>query len=135
MKRYLALLAAGFVLAAALASWARMPRRGGAERAAPAIPVATLRLAIEGGAITPESGAVPKDHQVRLSIENRDSDTVRVTLAGYQDLLPPGRVAPGETWSAVFLSTRPGDDFAWLIEDRPAGRLRVTGSHLEEGHR
>jgi hypothetical protein len=58
-----------------------------------------------------------------------------VALAGYEELLPPRRIAPGETWSAEFVSSRPGDDFAWLVDGRPAGRLRVTGSHLEEGHR
>ena len=29
----------------------------------------------------------------------------------------------------------PGEDFAWLLNGKPAAKLRVAGSHLVEGHR
>ena len=44
-------------------------------------------------------------------------------------------LAPGAGWTGEFLADRPGEDFAWLLDGEPAGRLTVTGSHLVEGHR
>jgi hypothetical protein len=135
MKRYVLLLAAAMAAAALLAAVARRPApREVAVPAAP-LPVATLRFSVVDGALAPGTGAVPKDHLVRLEVRCRGGRAATLALAGYEDRLPPHRLTPGETWRAEFTADRPGDDFAWLLDGRPAGRLRVTGSHLVDGHR
>jgi hypothetical protein len=60
---------------------------------------------------------------------------VGLALAGYEDRLAIPALSPGATWSGEFIADRPGEDFAWLLDGVPAGRLAVTGSHLVEGHR
>jgi hypothetical protein len=68
-------------------------------------------------------------------VEHRGAATARLTLAGYEDRLDIPALAPGAGWTGQFLADRPGEDFAWLLDGQPAGRLTVTGSHLVEGHR
>lgn len=136
MKRYLTLLAVALASAAALAAVARRPApRATSEQTVAPLPTVALELAIEGTALVPDGGAVPKDHRVVLVVTHRGHRAATLTLAGYEDRLPPRTMAPGETWRAEFVADRPGDDFAWLLDGRPAGRLHVTGSHLVEGHR
>jgi hypothetical protein len=136
MKRYLWLLAVALAAGLGLGLLARVPARARRETApVAALPEVRLVLAIEHGAVVPQASAVPKDHRVKLEIVNHDARTTAATLGGYQDRLPPRSLAPGEIWRAEFVADRPGEDFAWLIDGRPAGRLTVTGSHLIEGHR
>jgi hypothetical protein len=126
------------VLVAALAVTvlARMPRRAPSASPAPAArPVAGLALTWDGAALAPEISSVPKEHQVELQVTNAAADTLELALEGYADRLPSMRVAPGATWNGTFVADRPGDAFAWNANGRPVGRLAVTGSHLEEGHR
>jgi hypothetical protein len=132
---YLGLAIAVVVLAATLTLLGR-PRRAEppATAAAPA-PVAVLELAIEGGRVAPAMASVPKDARVRLRVSVRGTRGVRLSLAGYQDRLAIPELAPGSSWTGEFFADRPGEDFAWLIDGVPAGRLAVTGSHLVEGHR
>jgi len=66
---------------------------------------------------------------------NRDAVTVTLSLAGYEDRLAPRALARGARWDTTFIADRPGEDFAWLLDGKPAGQLTVTGSHLVEGHR
>ena len=83
----------------------------------------------------PAHGPVPAGRQVRLVVRNAGGDTADLRLAGYEDRVRVPAIAPGETRQVSFLADRPGDDFTWLVDARPCGRLSVTGSHLVEGHR
>ncbi len=135
-RAYLALLAITAAASLGLALLARLPR-GAAERApAPAeAPSVALALDVEGGSLAPALSTVPKDHRVRLEVRNRGGEAVGIALAGYEDRVSAPSVAPGETLRVEFLADRPGEDFAWLVDGKPCGRLAVTGSHLVDGHR
>jgi hypothetical protein len=135
-RRYLALFALVVVLAAALTALGR-PRPREVPGAEPAIeaPVIDLRLEILGGQMTPAVAAVAKGSRVRLHVDHRGERPARLTLAGYQDRLAIPVLAPGAVWTGEFLADRPGEDFAWLLDGEPVGRLTVTGSHLVDGHR
>ncbi len=136
MKRpYLLLAAAVVVLAFVLTALGR-PRRAEAPRPArTAAPVVELTITIKAETVSPAVTSVPKGHRVRLRVEHRGATTARLALAGYEDRLDIPPLAPGTVWTAEFLADRPGEDFAWLLDGQPAGRLTVTGSHLVEGHR
>ena len=94
-----------------------------------------LSLTLDAGRVEPGHAAVPEGQRVRLVVRNAGDDTSNLRLAGYEDRVQVTALAPGETRRLSFLADRPGDDFAWLVQGRPAGRLSVTGSHLIEGHR
>jgi hypothetical protein len=66
---------------------------------------------------------------------NAGTAAATIALPGYEDRLTVPRLEPGAQWSGGFLADRPGDDFAWVVNERPAGRFLVAGSHLVEGHR
>jgi len=135
-RAYLALLAVTAAVAIAIALLARLPRGAAERRAAPAeAPSVALALDVEGGALAPALSTVPKDHRVQLEVRNRGSAAVGFALAGYEDRVSAASVAPGETLRVEFLADRPGEDFAWLVDGKPCGRLGVTGSHLVDGHR
>ena len=133
--RYLSLVIGVVLIALALTLLGR-PRRVEApvSTIAPA-PVVVVTLAIEGGRLAPAITSVAKGARVRLRVAMRGARGVRLTLAGYQDRLAIPALEPGTTWTGEFIADRPGEDFAWLIDGVPAGRLSVTGSHLVEGHR
>ena len=135
-RRYLLLVALVALAAVAVSALARLPRTSSSRttEAAP-LPRVDLVLAIENGRLSPESAAVPKGHLVRLRVSNHGTTPTSVQLVGYEDRVTMTSLAPGATWAMEFIADRPGDDFAWLVDDRPAGRLAVTGSHLLEGHR
>jgi hypothetical protein len=136
VKRYGMLLGAALATALVLGLLARLPSRASSAHPAQA-PVAEISLALvlTPDGISPAASAVPKDHRVRLEVSNRRAQPATLALAGYEERIPSHTLAPGETWRAVFVADLPGEDFAWLIDGRPAGRLSVTGSHLIEGHR
>lgn len=136
MKRaYLTLIAITLALALASTLLARMPRPPAARReAAPAARTIALALAVENGAVTPETASVPRDVVVKLTVLNRGAKPLRFALAGYDDRVNAA-IAAGETLRVEFVADRPGEDFAWLVDAQPAGRLAITGSHLVEGHR
>ena len=137
MKRYLLLLAVA-VMAGALALALGRNLRHSSERgpaAAPA-PEAALEIAITPDHhITPATASVPKDHLVRLTVTNHGARRASLTLMGYQDRFGVAYLAPDSTWHGEFVADRPGDDFAWMLDGAPVGRLAVTGSHLVDGHR
>ncbi len=138
MKRsYLLLFAGTVTLGLLLIALGRMMPRREAVPSAPtaAAPPVSLTIEVRDGAITPETLSVPKDRRVFLRIVNRGRKPARLALAGYEDRLDCGAIDPGGTWSGDFLADRPGDDFAWLLDGQPTGRLSVTGSHMVEGHR
>jgi len=136
VKRYLVLLAIVIAVGvvATVASRAKRDDAGtvtsGAER-----PVVTLALTITPeGDIDPATTSVPKDHLVRLTVTNHYRRQVTLTLMGYQDRFGVAYVGPDSVWSGEFVSDRPGDGFAWILEGAPVGRLDVTGVHMIEGH-
>ncbi len=135
-RRYAVLVAAIALGALAVGALARLPRGEQRPREARAeAPRIDLSLEYAHGRLAPESAAVPKGHRVRLRLANRSGAAISVRLAGYDDRVRVAALAPGDAWTAEFLADLPGDDFAWLVNDQPAGRLAVTGSHLIEGHR
>jgi hypothetical protein len=137
MKRpYLSLFALVVVLAAALTALGR-PRPHDTPRAQPAFaaPVVELTLGILEGRMTPAVASVAKGSRVRLRVDYRGERPASLALAGYEDRLAIPALAPGAVWTGEFLADRPGEDFAWLLDGEPAGRLTVTGSHLVDGHR
>lgn len=136
MKRSYPLLAGMVIVASVTLAMLGRPRPAESPRpAVAAAPVADLAIAIEAGKVSPAVTSVPKDHRVRLRVEHRGATSVRLALAGYEDVLEIPPLAPGSVWMAEFQADRPGEDFAWLLDGQPAGRLIVTGSHLVEGHR
>ena len=136
MKRYLLLLGSAFALGLVLMLAARtIHAPSPVVTRAPEIPSVDLMLTLTKAGITPENSSVPKDHRVRLTIVNRRRDRVGLALHGYQDKLMIGWIDPDSTWRGEFLADRPGEDFAWMLEGEPAGKLSVLGSHLVDGHR
>jgi hypothetical protein len=135
-RAYLGLAAGAALAALALSFVARVPRPAAAPpQAAPAAPVVEITLELGADGVAPEVAQVPKDHRVELVVVNRRPAPASFALAGYEDRVGAGAIAPGATWRASFVADRPGEGFAWLVGGEPAGRLAVTGSHLEEGHR
>jgi len=122
--------------ALALAVFARGPKTA----PQPARPAATtaaesLQVEIAGGVVRPERTSVRKGSAVVFALQNRDNVPRRFALAGYEDRGISGTIRARGTVALRFLADRPGEDFAWVVDGRPAGRFAVTGSHLEEGHR
>ncbi|HEX7076831.1 MAG TPA: cupredoxin domain-containing protein [Candidatus Eisenbacteria bacterium] len=138
MTRSYRILALALVL---LAAWlvvaVRAPRRPATppERASGAPRAATIDLVVGGGAVRPERTAVPKGANVSVTAVNQDRVARTISLLGYEDRIATTRIGPGDTIRLRFAADRPGEDFAWLVDGRPAGTLAVTGSHLVEGHR
>jgi cupredoxin-like protein len=135
--RYAGLLAGVFVLALALAFLGRQPRAqvarpGGPE---PASPIARVAFEIEDKAIVPQTITVRKGERVIFRVTNRTSRPAKLALLGYSDVFPETTIAPGETVEHEIHADRPGDDFAWLLNESPAGTFVVAGSHLVDGHR
>jgi hypothetical protein len=138
-RRYVWLAVAIVALAAALTAWGeRLSRRPApiASSDSTRVPAEDVDLMIgPDGGMTPASVTVEKGSRVHLSMSNTGPTPVRVELPGYEVHFPAVTIEPGGRWSGEFVADRPGDDFAWLVDGRPAGRLAVTGSHLIEGHR
>ncbi|MBI1797469.1 MAG: hypothetical protein HY076_06720 [Candidatus Eisenbacteria bacterium] len=111
---------------------AAMPRTASAAAPAPAV---DLALTVGDGTLTPAVAAVLKGSRVRITVACAAPREARLALSGYEDRLAIPPLAPGASWRGEFLADRPGDDFAWLLDGRPAARLAVTGSHLVDGHR
>lgn len=132
--RWLAILVAGG--AVALAVFARAPKPGPKHVARSlAAKAESLHIEIANGVLRPDRGEVAKGSEVLLTVRNRDQRPHAFSLAGYEDRSISASIGAGETTVLRFLAERPGEDFAWIVDGRPAGRLAVHGSHLEEGHR
>lgn len=135
MKRYALLLAALIGIGAlALAFGRRSPHSVPSATLDTQAVVALSLTVTPDGRIDPETSTVPKDHLVRLIVTNRHHRRVQLTLMGYQDRFAIA-LDPDSVWRGELVADRPGDGFAWVLEGEPKGRLRVTGSHLVEGHR
>jgi hypothetical protein len=135
-RSYLGLAGVVVALAVVLALVGRPRSPGSAPPATgAAVPVVDLAIAIGAGQVSPASANVPKGCRVRLRVTSSGSASPPLVLAGYEDRVSVPSLAPGAVWTGEFLADRPGEDFAWLLNGTPAGRLSVTGSHLVEGHR
>jgi hypothetical protein len=137
MKRPYLLLFATVVALAALLTILGRPRTTVAPLAMTTVaaPVVDLTLGILDRQLTPAVASVAKGSRVRLRVDYRGAYPARLALAGYEDRLVIPALTPGAVWIGEFLADRPGEDFAWLLDGEPAGRLTVTGSHLVDGHR
>ncbi|HEU4765423.1 MAG TPA: cupredoxin domain-containing protein [Candidatus Eisenbacteria bacterium] len=137
MKRY-GLLALVVLAGAALILAAARPRSASvaprAVRAEERVEHA-LSLVIADGAVVPARIEVPKGAAVLVRVENRDPSAHRFSLLGYESAVSPAALSPGGAATVRFNADRPGSDFAWLLDGKPAGVFVVQGSHLVEGHR
>ena len=138
MRRYLVLLVAALALGTALSFLAHSGwMRPAQEPASATTTVARVPVSIHvrDGAVTPGESVVPLGARVGLLVVNDGHEDIELALAGYEGRLSPLHVAGVTAARAEFTADRPGEDFAWLVDGRPAGRLQVAGSHLIEGHR
>jgi hypothetical protein len=136
-RSYFWLLAGVAALALALSALGRAPGRRALVEA-PAIDstlAEAVTLVIRGGALTPATVSVANGTRVALTVTNSDASRVELALPGYEERLPAIVIEPGASWRGQFVADRPGDDLAWMVNGKIAGRLMVAGSHLEEGHR
>ncbi|HKQ19184.1 MAG TPA: cupredoxin domain-containing protein, partial [Candidatus Eisenbacteria bacterium] len=116
--------------------FARAPKQGARTAPRPTVTsAAALRIEIVSGAVRPERTEVPKGSTVVATVVNRDERPHSFSLAGYEDRSASISVAAGGNTVIRFLADRPGEDFAWIVDGHPAGRLSVLGSHLEEDRR
>jgi hypothetical protein len=130
----LALLVLAGVLALTVLS--HSPRR--AEAPAPAPPPAPIDFAsleVAGDTLSSPRVDGVLGHRLAVTITNRGSRPATVALSGYEHAFAPRTLAPGGSRTDTLLLDLPGEDFAWMLDGRPAGQLRVAGSHLAEGHR
>ena len=136
MKRYAVVLFAALAAALVLGTIARGPRGHATPvTSEPAATSETLRVAFAGGVARPEVASVPLGRRVTATLVNEGDRPIAAALAGYEDRFALAPIAPGGSRTVTFLADRPGEAFAWLVDGEPCGRLAVTGSHLEEGHR
>lgn len=138
MKRSYGMLVLGSaLLALAIVILVRTPRPPARRDVAPAPAgtAVTIALTMEGGTLRPARVAAPKGANVTALVANRDSAPRTIALLGYEDRVRPTRVEPGDTVRLQFEAALPGEDFAWLVDGRPAGTFAARGSHLVEGHR
>lgn len=135
MKRLLALALTAVLLASGVTLVARRPHAAAPAPVAAPLPDTSLTIVMGHDGLQPERASVPKDHRVSLTFSNHSGHAIVVSLSGYDPEPGIGRLEDGDTWCGTFTSDRPGDDFAWIVDGKPAGRLAVSGSHLAEGHR
>lgn len=136
MTRRYAYLAAGALLLGAIPILlGRLPRAESVGPPVAAPPIERIEIAVSEGAVTPASVRVPVNTRVRLRVTNRGATLVRLSLAGYEDRMAAPALEPGRSLDREFTADLPGEDFFWLVNDEPRGRLVVSGDHLVEGHR
>ena len=136
-RAYSWLLAAVVALAIGLSAVAHAPDRRAAGNSAYRAPAPTVAVAltVRDGTVAPAVTRVEKGERVLFQVTNAGSTGASLALLGYEDRLPAITLAPGSDWKGELLAERPGDDFAWMVNGKPAGRFVVAGSHLVEGHR
>ena len=135
MRRYAWVLVAALAGAVLVSVLLRMP--GHAEPPAPAVaPVHAIILGVQVFAerVQATADSIDAGTAVTLTVTNRTGQALRVRLTGYEDRVDSGEIVPGGTWRGEFVADRPGEQFAWLVNDQPRGRLDIRGSHLVEGH-
>ncbi len=132
MKPYLLIFGLGLVGAAVVSA---LPHPSAAPPApAGAVTRRALAVDIDGCGAMTSPAALPAGSTVTLTVTNHRPRSLRVSLAGYEDRVASPPLAPNASWHVTFVADRPGEQFAWLVNGRPEGRLDLTGSHLVEGH-
>jgi len=137
-RRYLLLLAAVFAVGIALSFVARsrwMRPAQAPPSTATTVARVSVSIHVRDGVITPGESVVPLGAKVALEVVNDGQKEIMLALSGYEGRLAAVHVAGVTTTRTEFTADRPGEDFAWLVDGHPAGRLQVAGSHLIEGHR
>jgi hypothetical protein len=136
MRRWLAIGVFALAGAGAVSVFLRLPPAPAVTGSASA-PAESVRVALDvrEDAVFATLAGVDAQRAVKLEATNHGLVPVRLQLSGYEDRVDSGPLAPGATWRGAFLADRPGEDFAWLVDGRPAGRFEIRGSHLVEGHR
>ena len=139
MTRRFAILFAVVLVAAAILSVVRLPRteRPAAPHGVDASrPAAEIGIRIEpDGSMAPGIANAVKDSRVVFTVTNASATPARIQLMGYDDRLGAVVIPAAQAWRDTLVADRPGDDFAWIVNGKPAGRFIVAGSHLVEGHR
>ena len=134
--RYLWVLVAALAGAVLVSVLLRMPRPVATSASAVAEAHGVdLGLTVFDSRIEATADSVEAGSAVTLSVTNHARTPQRVRLAGYEDRVDTGEILPGVTWRGAFVADRPGEQFAWIVNDQPVGRLDIQGSHLVEGHR
>jgi hypothetical protein len=122
--------------AAALALLARAPKPAPRPKATEvAAPAESVAIEIQNGTVRPERTQVRKGTPVVLTVRNQDDVPRGISLSGYADRWAAEPIGARATVVLRFRADLPGQDFAWLVDGKPAGVFVVAGSHLEEGHR
>lgn len=134
-RRYVWLFVAAVFAAGAANLIARRARVAAPVAAPVAVAALPVRLEVAGDSVAASTQAIDLGTTVELTVMNVSARPVRLRLAGYEDRVDVGTLAPGDSSRVTFLADRPGERFAWLVGDEPRGRLDVLGSHLVEGHR
>lgn len=113
----------------------RAPTDTAAVRTAAPAPPHRVEAELTAQGMQPAKVRVPKDHEVHLIISaSADAREGLLAVVGYEDRIESVDIGPGLARELVFVSDRPGDDFAFRLGAEIVGRLEVTGSHLEAGH-
>lgn len=135
-RRWLALALLVLAGAVAFTVAGRLPRRASAPAPPPPPPpVDADTLIVADGEARPAYTAGTLGHRLAITLVNRGGSPARLGLSGYEHAYAPRVLAPGESRTDTLLLDLPGEDFAWMLDGRPAAQLRVAGSHLAEGHR
>lgn len=120
----------------ALTVLSHRPRRAPEPaQAPPPAPIDFASLEVAGDTLGPSHVDGVLHHRLAVTIVNRGSRSATLALSGYEHAFAPRTLAPGGSRTDTLLLDLPGEDFAWMLDGRPAGQLRVAGSHLAEGHR
>jgi len=135
MGRYSWMLGFAVLGALSVSLLLRMPQRAVAHAAAPQT-VDTLAVTVDVFAdhVDTRPAVFAVGRTVALTVASHRATPVRFALSGYQDRVAAAALAPGRSVHFTFIASRPGDQFAWLIDGAPLGRLDIRGSHLVEGH-
>ncbi len=135
MKRLIAVAVSTLAAAIVLAMVSlRAPAPVG-EEPARTWTVSEVQIELGADGVEPYRVQVPKDHEVHLIVHagpGAPEGVLRIT--GYEDQVAGVEIGPGVSRELVLRTSRPGDDFAFVVGGDVVGRLFVTGSHLEEGH-
>jgi hypothetical protein len=137
MRRYGMAFVLAAVAALLISALLRAPRRAPAPPPASPAPAAAVMVAVEvlASEVHTTPDRIAAGSLVQLAVRNRTGAAIRLALTGYEDRVTIAALEPDSTWRTRFLADRPGEQFAWLVDGQPRGRLDIAGSHLVEGHR
>jgi hypothetical protein len=139
MKRFLFLALVIALVGLCLGGLARrgaFPRTRASDLAEAAPAETTIALTWDGGGLVPARLRVARDTRVTFVVATTDTTYAgNLTIPDYGTAAPWVPVVPGSVRRVSFVTARPGDGFAITVGGRPAGRLDVTGEHLEDNRR